>query len=119
MSSRADDLPIGIVTFLLSDIEGSTSLWEREPDLMRIALELHDAVMACAVQAFGGRIFKSTGDGVHAVYRDPKDALATSVQAQRAFQSTHVRDAGGVTNTPWPLKLKVRMGIHTGQADLR
>ena len=49
MSSRADDLPVGIVTFLLSDIEGSTSLWEREPDLMRIALELHDAVMACAL----------------------------------------------------------------------
>jgi class 3 adenylate cyclase len=62
-------------TFLFTDIEGSTRLWEREPERMRLALARHDAVCQAAVQAHQGRIVKGTGDGIHAVFDDPLPAV--------------------------------------------
>ncbi len=108
----ASDLPSGTVTFLLTDIEGSTKLWEAYPQAMKAALEKHDALITRAVESNGGHVIKSTGDGIHAVFDSPTDALSATIQAQQALQAE-----------PWdeikPGKLKVRMGVHSGEAQLR
>ena len=96
-----DALPSGVVTFLFTDIEGSTRRWEAEPDVMRSALADHDDVLRQAVEAQGGRVFKHTGDGVCAVFTSPRAAVEAAVAAQQA------------------LELPVRMGIATGEAELR
>ena len=63
--------PTGIVTFLFTDIEGSTPRWESDPDEMRSALAVHDDVLRAAIEAEGGWLFKHTGDGVCAAFRRP------------------------------------------------
>ncbi|HEY5367341.1 MAG TPA: adenylate/guanylate cyclase domain-containing protein, partial [Casimicrobiaceae bacterium] len=65
----------GIVTFLFTDIEGSTRLWEQDAARMQPALALHDAIVRRAVERHRGTIVKTTGDGVHAAFDDPLDAL--------------------------------------------
>ena len=62
------ELPSGTVTFLFTDLEVSTRLWEQEPDAMRAALARHDAILREAIAAHGGHVVKGTGDGVHAVF---------------------------------------------------
>jgi class 3 adenylate cyclase len=62
------DLPSGTVTFLFTDLEGSTRLWEEQPEAMQTALARHDVLLRLAVEANGGRVVKSTGDGLHAVF---------------------------------------------------
>ena len=62
------ELPSGTVTFLFTDIEGSTRLWEEHPEAMQGALACHDAIVGEAVAAHGGTVVKTTGDGVHAVF---------------------------------------------------
>ena len=62
------ELPSGTVTFLFTDLEGSSRLWEQHPDAMGDALARHDAILRSAVAAHGGQIVKTTGDGVHAVF---------------------------------------------------
>ena len=57
-------LPSGVVTFLFTDIEGSTRRWEADPEVMRAALADHDEVLRSAIEAHGGFLFKHTGDGV-------------------------------------------------------
>jgi class 3 adenylate cyclase len=85
MTPAADDeLPSGTVTFLFSDLEGSTRLWEEHPDAMRSALLRHDALLRGAVEATGGQVVKTTGDGVHAVFATARDALYATVAAQHA-----------------------------------
>ena len=59
-----DRLPAGTVTFLFTDIEGSTQLWERQPDVMQEALAEHDAILREAIESNGGYIIKTTGDGI-------------------------------------------------------
>src|ERR1700722_12353040 len=93
--------PSGTVTFLFTDIEGSTRLWEADPARMRVALAAHDDVLGSAVEAAGGWVFKHTGDGVCAAFSSASDAVAAAVHAQRR------------------LRLPVRMGIVTGTAELR
>ncbi len=93
--------PSGVVTFLFTDIEGSTRRWEADPDGMRVALAAHDEVLREAVQAHGGWLFKHTGDGVCAAFSSPRAAVDAAIAAQRA------------------LDLPVRMGIATGEAELR
>ncbi|MGC2375798.1 MAG: hypothetical protein WA622_01265 [Mycobacterium sp.] len=93
--------PSGVVTFLFTDVEGSTRRWEADADEMRIALAAHDEVVRGAIEAHGGWLFKHTGDGVCAVFASPRSAVDAAVTAQRA------------------LELPVRMGIATGEADLR
>jgi class 3 adenylate cyclase len=109
-SSRA--LPTGVVTFLMTDVEGSTRLWERDPEAMRQALVRHDTVVAACVQRYGGHVVKSRGEGdsIFAVFRHVRDAVSAALIAQCALA---VEDWG--TSSP----LRVRMAIHTGQIELR
>ena len=66
------ELPSGTVTFLFTDIEGSTRLWEEHPEAMQGALARHDAIVGEAVAAHGGTVVKTTGDGFHAHVRGPR-----------------------------------------------
>ncbi len=65
------ELPSGTVTFLLTDIEGSTRLWQNNPDAMRAALARHDEIVRRSIQDAGGLVFKHTGDGLLAAFADP------------------------------------------------
>jgi len=102
-------LPSGTVTFVLSDIEGSTRRWQEDEAGMRQALARHDAIVRSAIEARSGHVVKHTGDGVMAVFASAPDAIAAAVGAQRALQSA---DWGGQA-------LLVRMAIHSGEADER
>jgi predicted ATPase len=93
--------PSGIVTFLFTDIEGSTRRWESDADAMRAELATHDDVLRTAIESHGGWLFKHTGDGVCAAFTSPRAAIDAAVAAQRL------------------LSLPVRMGIATGEAELR
>src|ERR1700758_4310251 len=95
---RADPwLPTGTVTFLFTDIEGSTSLWEQYPDAMRVALARHDALLRHAIETSNGRIVKTSGDGVFAVFGAATDALAACLAAQHALQAL---ETGGSAANP-------------------
>jgi class 3 adenylate cyclase len=98
-------LPSGAVTFLFTDIVGSTKLWEEQPDEMRAAVADQDQIVRAAVAAHDGVVVKSTGDGLIAVFHDAPSAASAAVDAQLAV----TRGAGGV-----PVAL--RMGLHTGSA---
>ena len=115
-------LPTGSVTFLFTDIEGSTKLWEQRPDAMRVALARHDALLRQAIASSCGWIVKTTGDGVVAVFATAADALAACLAVQRALQAPPTAAAKpepAPSDTRLPLALKVRMGLHTGEAELR
>jgi predicted ATPase/class 3 adenylate cyclase len=109
-------LPSGTVTFLFTDIEGSTQLWEKHPQAMKSALAEHDSILKEAIESNHGHIIKSTGDGVHAVFTKAMDAINTAIRAQRILQSLIPLDVLGSTTAA---QLKVRMGLHTGEAELR
>lgn len=102
--------PTGTVTFLFTDIEGSTKLWEEHPEQMRLALARHDALLRDAVVSHGGTIFKSTGDGCAAAFPTAPDALLAVLAAQQAL-----------AHEAWPesVQIRVRMALHTGAAELR
>ncbi|WP_308292926.1 adenylate/guanylate cyclase domain-containing protein [Mycobacterium nebraskense] len=93
--------PSGVVTFLFTDIEGSTRRWEEDADAMRSALAAHDKVLHSAIENNGGFVFSHTGDGVVAAFASPRSAVDAAVQAQLV------------------LELPVRMGLATGEAELR
>src|ERR1700739_1926444 len=101
MSAPPAAAPSGVVTFLFTDVEGSTRRWEADADAMRAALAAHDEVLRKAIEAHGGWLFKHTGDGVCAAFASPRSAVDAAVAAQRE------------------LELPVRMGIATGEAELR
>jgi predicted ATPase/class 3 adenylate cyclase len=103
-------LPSGTVTFLFSDIEGSTRLWEEHPDAMRECLARHDELMRVAITAHDGVIVKTTGDGVHAAFPTAAGGVAAAIDAQRGITSSAWDGLGG---------LKIRIGLHTGEAELR
>jgi predicted ATPase/class 3 adenylate cyclase len=102
--------PTGTVTFLFSDIEGSTRLFQQYPDAMRLALARHDALLRGAIQQNRGHVFKTMGDAFLAVFQTCRDALEASIAAQRALRAE-----------PWQNvpPVKVRMALHTGEADER
>ena len=104
------ELPSGTVTFLFTDLEGSTRLWEEHPDAMRDALARHDEILRGTVESHGGYVVKTTGDGLHAVFATASAATAAAVDAQSRLLSE-----------AWPLpeSLRVRMGLHTGHAEIR
>src|SRR5687768_1194226 len=81
-------LPSGTVTFLFTDIEGSTQLWEKFPEAMQEALAKHDSILREAIESNGGHVIKTTGDGAHAVFSTAIDAINTTITAQRALQQT-------------------------------
>ncbi|MGD9751922.1 MAG: adenylate/guanylate cyclase domain-containing protein, partial [Acidimicrobiia bacterium] len=97
-------------TFLFTDIEGSTVLWEREPDAMKDALARHDALLRACVEAGGGRVFGLRGDGLAAAFDAPGPAVRAALAAQRELAAER-----------WPagLVLAVRMGLHHGPAAPR
>jgi predicted ATPase/class 3 adenylate cyclase len=97
----AGDPPSGVVTFLFTDIEGSTRRWEADAEVMRAALSKHDQVLQTAIESHDGFLFSRTGDGVVAAFASPRSAVDAAVKAQLA------------------LELPVRMGIATGEAELR
>jgi len=101
------DLPSGMVTFLFTDIEGSTPLWEREPEQMRLALARHHAILRTTIATEGGHAFKTIGDAFQAAFALPAQAVAAALAAQRAF-------ATQTWETSEPVR--VRMGIHLGPA---
>ena len=74
-----------VTTYLFTDIEGSTRLWEQAPQRMQDALARHDAIAQSCVVDCSGSVVKSTGDGMLAVFADPLDALRATVQLQRAL----------------------------------
>jgi class 3 adenylate cyclase len=90
------ELPSGTVTFLFTDIEGSTALWERHPTAMRAALARHDALLRETITGRGGYIFKTVGDAVCAAFSRPSDALAAALAGQRAIRAEAWPEVGSI-----------------------
>jgi predicted ATPase/class 3 adenylate cyclase len=105
-------LPSDTVTFLLTDIEGSTRLWQAHAQAMGTAIARHDALILAAVENHGGRLLKKKGEGdsTFAVFPRATNAVAAALAAQRAL-----------VVEPWPddVRLRVRIALHTGEAELR
>jgi len=77
---------MSVLTFLFTDIEGSTRRWEADADAMRVALEAHNKVLRDAVEANDGKVFNYTGDGMCAVFGSPRSAVDAAVDAQHALK---------------------------------
>src|SRR5918911_2735749 len=105
-------LPTGTVTFLFTDVEGSTKLWERHPEQMRVALARHDQLIEGSVEQHQGVVVRPRGEGDSrfAVFPRASDAVAAAAAIQHALHEER-----------WPAEtpLRVRMALHTGEADLR
>src|SRR3954471_18407856 len=86
-TGRMAELPSGTVTFLFTDIEGSTTRWEHQPEAMRVALARHDALVRAAIQEHGGYVVKTMGDAFHAAFTRATDGLAAALEAQRRLQA--------------------------------
>lgn len=97
-------LPAGTVTFMFTDIEGSSVLWEADAALMAGVLARHDEILRGQIAHWGGSVFKHTGDGMCAAFAAAPDAASAAMGAQA--------DLGC---EPWPsgMMLRVRMGVHT------
>jgi class 3 adenylate cyclase len=102
--------PSGTVTFLFTDVEDSTVLWDRSKQAMTEALAHHDRLVTGAIGEWGGYVFASGGDGFAAAFASASDAAAAAVDAQRELVAQR-----------WPedAQLRVRMGLHTGTAHER
>lgn len=111
------DQPTGTITFLFTDIEGSTQLWERYPDGMKTALARHDAILHDAIVTHAGHIVKTTGDGVHAVFRTAHDAVAAALAVQRTIANPP--DSPAEASQVSEPQIGVRIGIHTGEIEVR
>src|ERR671938_1271050 len=103
------DLPTGTVTFLFTDVEGSTALLRRLKEGYAEVLAKHEQLLREAAEAVGGQEFGTQGDAVFFVFRNPKDAVLAAVEGRRALEA-----AG------WPegVQLRVRMGVHTREAAI-
>ena len=104
------EAPTGTVSFLFTDIVGSTRLWEKFPAQMGAALARHDALIRAAVETHGGHVFKTVGDATHAAFQAPRASLEAAIDAQQALAAEDWNDIG---------TLAVHMGIHVGAAELR
>ena len=102
--------PTGTVTFLFTDIQGSTRLWELHPDAMRPALARHDDLLRESIEGHEGHVFKTVGDAFCAAFPTADTALQAALAAQRALAAEAWK-----TETP----LLVRMALHTGSAEER
>ena len=101
----------GTVTFLFTDIEGSTKKWDWSPEAMRVALARHDGILREATETRGGYVFKTVGDAFCTVFTTAQDALEAALTAQRALVSEARSEEIG--------SLRVRMALHTGAAEER
>jgi predicted ATPase/class 3 adenylate cyclase len=102
-------LPTGTVTFLFTDIQGSTPLWEQMPQEMEKAVAQHHAILRQAIESNGGAVVRILGDSFESAFRLATQALSAAIAAQRQLQSTQWGATGA---------LEVRMGLHTGPAEL-
>jgi predicted ATPase/class 3 adenylate cyclase len=100
----------GTLTFLFTDIESSTALWDGEPRAMSEALRLHNELLRAAIARKRGSVFSTAGDGLGAVFESAPEAVGAALDAQRAF---------GAVSWPTTVPLRVRMGVHTGEAEER
>ncbi len=100
----------GVVTYLFTDIEGSTRLWEQDTERMRRALARHDEIARGVVHRHSGEVVKTTGDGIHAVFDDPSNAVGAAVAMQQALADPDA--TAGVL-------LKLRCGMHAGVDERR
>ena len=103
--------PPGTVTFFFTDLEGSTRLWEERPELMSTALARHDELVKEWIRTCGGTVFSAMGDGVAASFERPPDAARAAIEIQAALAREVWPDPLG--------PLRVRMGLHTGEAEVR
>ena len=104
------ELPTGTVTFLFTDIEGSTKLWEKYPEGMKTALARHDEILRTAIEAHGGYVFKTVGDAFCAAFATAPDALEATLKFQLSLSTETWGETG---------PLKVRASLHTGAAEER
>src|SRR5512135_2780824 len=101
--------PSGTVTFLFTDIEGSTRIAQEHPEAMPALLARHHEILHQCMGTYDGYVFQVIGDGFCVAFHSPTDALSAALAAQRLLH-----------NETWsPVPLKVRMGIHTGKADIQ
>src|SRR4051794_37018001 len=103
--------PTGTVTFLFTDIEGSTQRWEQYPQQMQAALQRHDTILRHSIEGHSGYVFKTMGDAFCAAFPTAPDALHAAIDAQHALSKEQ-----------WPSVLgtvRVRMSLHTGSAEER
>jgi len=103
-------LPTGTVTFLFTDIEGSTKLWESDAPAMQAALARHDKILRDTIEIHGGYVFKTVGDAFCAAFSTATDALEAALESQRRFFSEQWEQTG---------PLRVRMALHTGAGEER
>jgi predicted ATPase/DNA-binding SARP family transcriptional activator len=106
----AVELPTGTVTFLFTDVEGSTRHWEEHPEAMGEALARHDTLLRQAIESEGGVVFKTFGDQFCAAFASAPEALGAALAAQRRLGTQAWGEVGD---------LRVRMALHTGVADER
>ena len=102
--------PTGTLTFLFTDIEGSTKMWERSPKAMQRALSRHDEILSEATEKRGGYVFKTVGDAFCCAFLTTPDALEAALEAQRALLGEEWEGTGSI---------RVRMALHTGAAEER
>jgi predicted ATPase/class 3 adenylate cyclase len=102
--------PTGTLTFLFTDIEGSTKLWESHPDVMQTALARHDEILRGTTEQHGGYVFKTVGDAFCAAFQTAPDALEAALEIQRRLLSFEWEQTG---------PLRVRMALHIGAAEER
>ena len=101
------------VTFLFTDIQGSTRLWEQHPEAMKLALARHDAILRHAIESHGGHVFKTVGDAFYAAFTSAPEAVSAALDAQRALHAEAQKAAAG-----GPV-IRVRMGLHSGAVEAR
>jgi predicted ATPase/class 3 adenylate cyclase len=104
------NLPTGTVTFLFTDIEGSTKLWQQFPNTMPDALACHHAILRDAIEAHTGYIFQIIGDAFCVAFSTATDGLDAALAAQRALREANWGETGAI---------RVRMALHTGAAEVR
>ena len=104
-------LPTGTVTFLFTDIEGSTKLAQTHPAEWEASRQRHDTILRAACETHRGHVFQVVGDAFCVAFATTPDALAAALAAQRALHSTLKNQESTV--------IKVRMGLHTGEAEAR
>jgi predicted ATPase/class 3 adenylate cyclase len=103
------NLPTGTVTFLFTDIEGSTRLWQEKPQAMSVSHARHDAILREAIEANDGYVFQIVGDSFSAAFHTALDGVRAVLSAQRNLQAEPWGETGD---------LRVRMGLHTGSAEI-
>jgi predicted ATPase/class 3 adenylate cyclase len=98
------------ITFLFTDIEGSTRLWERAPEAMRTALARHDSILRSSVEHSGGKVFKTIGDAFCAAFPSADGAVRAALDIQMALHTEAWSETGPI---------RVRVALHTGEAETR